>query len=645
MVSKYFTPNVVLTILGVLVVCFLLYRYRKSVEGFEDAITQVQSALNGQLPSAAQTSMISSDVAGATSSNPTTAKPQAKEVLATLESFNNFRMLVASKDPDSTDLDANLKSQAKELNSNYNNYMEMLQVALTNSDASNFTSATLSDIRNEVESATSALRAANVVSGPAKPASAKPYSRIGCYGDQPNRAIPTNEGDPALPGDYHTRDNAIDKCYEVAAQKGHKVFAVQAGGWCASSPSDDPKEYGKYGISEGCGSDGKGGTWASDVYRINPPTAAAAATIPTLDVTPTIVAGRPGLITIKELNDLHARIQQELVRIANLRSSSPTLTNRLSHLEKLTADLGDIITAVERGRMKLEDVPIKPDDAQAFLKQLPNVGVALPSLIAPEGKTDKKMMAPPVDSMLASNPALQHLIQNAQYLKWNVQLNLEFNPEIAQKGKLIDRLEEMEKRLTNLAISETPIPKELYDMYRQEMKTIQVIMNGAKNVDKAPPIDLPNTTSTRTNLPFPTADYPSSAQLTTAQGGDMGTSKGQFPNGETTPDVYIRPGFLMNDDTIARRASASAFDPSTVGGPDFKKRSLELCSQIQGAQLGDPANFGCIKNPSEVSSEYSWRGNYQMVCNRIGDTWGAWYPEMFGCPKYDPTAKFQGTMM
>ena len=142
MVSKYFTPNVVLTILGVLVVCFLLYRYRKSVEGFEDAITQVQSALNGQLPSAAQTSMISSDVAGATSSNPTTAKPQAKEVLATLESFNNFRMLVASKDPDSTDLDANLKSQAKELNSNYNNYMEMLQVALTNSDASNFTSAT-----------------------------------------------------------------------------------------------------------------------------------------------------------------------------------------------------------------------------------------------------------------------------------------------------------------------------------------------------------------------------------------------------------------------------------------------------------------------------------------------------------------------
>jgi hypothetical protein len=101
----------------------------------------------------------------------------------------------------------------------------------------------------------------------------------------------------------------------------------------------------------------------------------------------------------------------------------------------------------------------------------------------------------------------------------------------------------------------------------------------------------------------------------------------------------------MNDDTIARRASASAFDPSTVGGPDFKKRSLELCNQIQGAQLGDPANFGCIKNPSEVSSEYSWKGNYQMVCNRIGDTWGAWYPEMFGCPKYDPTAKFQGTMM
>lgn len=550
MVSNYFTPNVVMTILGVLAICVLLYRYRKSVEGFEGAIAQVQSALNGQVPSAAQTSMISSDIAGATSSNPTTAQPQAKDVLATIESLENFMLLAASKDPETTDMDFNLKSEAKTIKEQYANWKGQFQAILTNPDTSNFTSATLSELRNQIEITTRALRVANVLPAPTKPPAA------------------TNVVPATVP-----------------------------------------------------------------------------ATVPALDVKPTVVAGRPGLITLKELHELRERVQQETIRLANLRSSSPTLTNRLSHLEALSADLGDIITAVERGQMKIEDVPIKPDDAQAFLKQLPNTSVALPSLITPRGKTEKKMLAPPSNPVRSSNPALQQLLQNAQYLKWNVQLNLEFNPELAQKGKMVDRLEDMEKRLTNLAISETPLPKEMYDIYKQELKTIQAIMKGSKHNEGSPRIDLPNTVSTRLDAPFPTADYPSSAQLTAAQGGNMGTAKGQFPNGEVSPDVFIRPGVLMNDDMIARRASASAFDPGAVGGPDYKKRSQELCNQIQSAQLGDPASFGCIKNPSEVSSEYSWKGNYEMVCNRIGDTWGGWYPEMFGCPKYDPTAKFKGAMM
>jgi hypothetical protein len=630
--SKYFTPNVVATILGVILIAVLFYVYRKKTEGFKN------SKQDGALPSSPQTSMISSDTAGATSSDPTLAKAQPKDVLATMDSLNNLVMLATSKDPASTNVAPNLLADIQEFKTNAPQINNTLQTALANPDASIYTVQTIAGMRNHIEAATNALRNASVVNGPT--ASNSPYSMIGCYSDRPDRAIPTEEGNPGLEGDYQTRENAIEQCFKVAASKGHKVFALQNGGWCASSPSDDPAEYAKYGISQGCGSNGKGGSWANSVYRINP----VEQPKPTLDTTPTIVAGLPGQITLKELHDLQSRIREEIVRLSNLRSNSATLTNRISLLEKLDSDLGDIITGVERGKMNLEDVPIHPDAAKAFLAQLSNTDSALPTLMAPVGKMDTKNTAPPVD-MVSSNPALQALLQNAQYLKWNVQLNLEFNPETAQKGRLIDRLEEMEKRLTNLAISETPVPKELYDLYSREMKTIQAIMNGPKRGDISPPIDLPSTKSTRMDVPFSTADYPSSSQLTSAQGGDMSPSRGDFPNGGISPDVCKRPGFLMNDDTIARRASASAFDPSTVGGPDFKKRALDLCSQVQAAQLGDPANFGCIKNPDAVGADYSWKGNFTMVCNRIGDTWGAWYPEMFGCPKYDPTAKFKGDMM
>jgi hypothetical protein len=638
LISKYFTPNVVTTILGVVLICVLVVVYYRKVEGFA-----VSSPLNGSVPSAPQTSMISSDVAGATSSDPTLAKAQPKDVLATMESLNNLVILATSKDAASTDIAPNMLTTIQNFKTNAPQLNNSLQSALANPDASVYTVKNIADMRNEIEALSAALRSAKVVLGPTKPAGANPYSLIGCYGDQPSRAIPTNEGDPALAEDYHVRQNPIDQCYKVANSKGHKVFAVQDGGWCASAPTDDPAQYGKYGVSQGCNSNGTGGSWANSVYRITPAQPAA------LDLTPTVVAGPPGQITLKDLHDLHNRVGKESMRLSNLRSTSPTLTNRISLLEKLSADLGDIITALERGQMNLEDVPIKPDTAQKFLAQLSDTETALPTLITPEGAPSgapsaSESVAMPQD-MMNSNPALQALLQNAQYLKWNVQLNLEFNPETAQKGRLISRLEEMEKRLTNLAISETPVPKELYDLYNREMKTIQAIMNGTKNGDSSPRIELPATASTRLDVPFSTADYPSSAQLSSAQGGTMQPKGASSPHNELPPDVQIRPGFLMNDNTIAQRASASAFDPSTVGGPDYKKRSLDLCQQLQGAHLGDPANLGCIKNPAEVSADYSWKGNYKMVCNRIGDTWGAWYPEMFGCPKYDPTAKFQGNMM
>jgi hypothetical protein len=255
-------------------------------------------------------------------------------------------------------------------------------------------------------------------------------------------------------------------------------------------------------------------------------------------------------------------------------------------------------------------------------------------------------------------PDVQSLLEHAQYLKWNVNLNIEYDPKLAAQDRLMKRLEEMEQRLTALAISETPIPPEIYQLYLQELQTLQDAFapkHGTLTHSGAP-LDTLHTTYSRNgpdhNNPYvrnnavklSRAKNPSAARISAAQGSRQGPD-GKFPNGEISPDVYIRPGFVMTDDTIARRGSASAFDPVAVGGLDYKNRVQEICRQIRSGQIGEPDNFGCITNPDTVSSSYSWKGNYEMVCNRLGDTWGGWYPEMFGCPKYDPTAKFKGTML
>ena len=82
------------------------------------------------------------------------------------------------------------------------------------------------------------------------------------------RAIPTLEGtDDILDGDYWNRSDPIYKCYKVVKKLGFKVFALQAGGWCASSSTAE-KTFNEYGMSSICENDGEGGPNANQVYYL-----------------------------------------------------------------------------------------------------------------------------------------------------------------------------------------------------------------------------------------------------------------------------------------------------------------------------------------------------------------------------------------
>jgi hypothetical protein len=362
---------------------------------------------------------------------------------------------------------------------------------------------------------------------------------------------------------------------------------------------------------------------------------------------PTLVASPPSKITVDDLINLRERINKESLKLANLRSTSPTMLARRNQLESLAGELTDMISRLQAGTLAITDIPITKDDADNFLNQLEGTG-PLPSLHLPSGTTTSKAEAetlnPQEQSMLPGlqNPQLQQLLKNAQNLKWGIQMNVSYDPEVSANERLVQRLEAIENRLTNLSTSGRTLPESVSESLIKELENLRKIANRRafkkKTVDRFPTDYSAIDTSSETS-----PDVPNDENLAVAQGKGLGTQPKRFPNGERSPDIYVRPGFVMNSDSIAHRASSSSFDNSAVGGPDWQKRSLDLCKQIQGASLGDTANFGCIKNPTEVGPEYSWKGNYTMVCNRLGDTWGGWYPAMFGCPIYDPTAKFKGT--
>ena len=89
----------------------------------------------------------------------------------------------------------------------------------------------------------------------------------GCYRDTGRRAIAPLEGrSRLLKGSYRRRRYAIEKCALAAKRRGYSMFAIQHGGWCASTKYAY-RTYRKYGTSRKC-RNGKGGPWANDVYVV-----------------------------------------------------------------------------------------------------------------------------------------------------------------------------------------------------------------------------------------------------------------------------------------------------------------------------------------------------------------------------------------
>jgi hypothetical protein len=339
-------------------------------------------------------------------------------------------------------------------------------------------------------------------------------------------------------------------------------------------------------------------------------------------------------LTLDILVNLRKRVQAESLQLSNLRSSAPTVTARIADLDKLAANLGDIISSVQRGETKLSDVNITPEDANKFLNTLgtgQNAAVPNVSLSNPTGGSTNSMSIGPTG--LPAADTIQSIMEIARNMKWSLSIGLESDPALKQSQDVLDKITAIETSMNKYMISGTPIPPNVQRLYEQQLAVLKNL-TGDSRPDAMSVLMGPPKPELRQRYNVSEAHMPSQEDLNLVQGMNTGPAAGSASNGIGSGD------YGMSDQNIQHRGSAASFDDSMVGGLDYKTRSLEMCRQIQAANLGDPANFGCIKNPDEVSASYSWKGNYQMVCSRLGDTWGNWYPQMFGCPKVDPTAKF-----
>lgn len=346
-------------------------------------------------------------------------------------------------------------------------------------------------------------------------------------------------------------------------------------------------------------------------------------------------------LTAKDLQELINRINTTRKELVNQRSMSPPVRARIDQLEKLGADVREIREKVVRKQMDPRDIPIDAEAARKFLAGLSNS--VIPPLVTPHGVSPLQAAAPAAVAAMTGDPMVQQLLDQAKNLRWNMQVTVGYDPLVVQRQALLQRLDTVEKRLQELSTQDDTRrnQREYNTLYKELTSLTAAIGTSFGGNGSAPPAHVRPQPASSTRLPdlstHPSA--PHHTNLACAQSNEFSDPYASVP----TPAINRMVG--MTDEQIKHRASSGTASYGGVGGADYKTRTNDLCRSIGASGLGDPNDFGCLLNPNEVSPTYSWKGAHKMICNRLGDTWGASYPEQFGCGKYDPTARFNSEIL
>merc|ERR1712055_50665 len=100
--------------------------------------------------------------------------------------------------------------------------------------------------------------------------SATEYNNLGCWKSRKPQQVKKLEGtDKRVRGNWRRRKDAINKCYEVAKDRGYELFAVGNKGKCWAGNGETYKKYGK---PRSCPKNGKGRYGVINAYGIVAPT-------------------------------------------------------------------------------------------------------------------------------------------------------------------------------------------------------------------------------------------------------------------------------------------------------------------------------------------------------------------------------------
>lgn len=292
--------------------------------------------------------------------------------------------------------------------------------------------------------------------------------------------------------------------------------------------------------------------------------------------------------TFAQLQDLSLKIAAEIQRKKASGSQDPVLLAQVSNFEAIKKLVDDVIKKVQNKTMAEKDIPIPASVYANFLPQVTSSTVDLPDWLqkfqalfpaAATGEMNGNTFIKSLVDQYGSD-----LLKNVSF-DWDIKLKYTGETDKQIAGELTK------------ALATATLPKPSGDLLYGPGDTAQT--QGAA----------------------PGTEYRGSFDsiigfLKKAAGMDAGAGAGAAT--ATTSGAA---------DTNAPNADITG----KASGLDWKDRSASICDQITKRGM-NAYDFGCMKDTSTVSENFSYRGYAKMICSRLATNYDPSIPELCGCP-------------
>ena len=319
----------------------------------------------------------------------------------------------------------------------------------------------------------------------------------------------------------------------------------------------------------------------TNLLRPSTPSGAPSGPSPSGTPSPTGTSGSAN-ITVAQLNTLQTNILATITRLTASGSTNPLLQQRVSTLERVLASVNSYVTQVNNGTLKPADIPISLASYNKFLpfvdptKSL-NINDPLPNLIVSTGASSALMNLFPYfmgGDVSGVDLARQLFDKYAKsfFSDTSYEIGLKFNHKSESERRLA---ESVAKSMIN------PVVRPFGDDNQENHHGNAPSQSGSRGELEKNTIKMTGST-----------------------------------NGKTS-----------SSSTSAEPGHASS-TPATM---DWKARSEQICSQISKRGM-NPNDYGCLKSPTDVDENFSFRGHARMICSRLGTNYDPGIPDLCGCP-------------